>query len=90
VATGKFTCPCCGFKTLDEQPPGTFDICPICFWEDDRVQFDDPDFSGGANVPSLRQAQANFQRLGACEERFVKSVRQPTAEDERDAAWRAL
>lgn len=45
---GNYTCPCCGYKTLDEEPPDTFDICRICFWEDDGVQFQDPDFEGGA------------------------------------------
>ncbi|MEV5113035.1 hypothetical protein MRBL20_001149 [Peribacillus frigoritolerans] len=34
----KYTCPCCGYKTLDEEPPGTYDICSICFCEDDGVQ----------------------------------------------------
>ena len=29
----KFACPCCGFLTLDER--GGYDICPVCFWEDD-------------------------------------------------------
>src|SRR5260221_11498508 len=38
----KFFCLCCGYKTLREKPPGTFDICKICDWEDD---FSD----GGAN-----------------------------------------
>ena len=30
---GKFTCPCCGYLTLNER--GAYDICPVCFWEDD-------------------------------------------------------
>lgn len=30
---GKFTCPCCGYRTLNER--GAYDICPVCFWEDD-------------------------------------------------------
>ena len=30
---GKFACPCCGCVTLDER--GTYDICPVCFWEDE-------------------------------------------------------
>lgn len=29
----KITCLCCGYRTLDER--GIFDICPVCFWEDD-------------------------------------------------------
>lgn len=31
-------CLSCGYKTLDEEPPGTYDICEICFWEDDGYQ----------------------------------------------------
>ncbi|WP_082252910.1 CPCC family cysteine-rich protein [Bacillus sp. FJAT-27251] len=34
-----YTCPCCGFKTLEEEPPDTFDICEICFWEDGGYQY---------------------------------------------------
>ena len=29
----KFSCPCCGCFTLEER--GGYDICPVCFWEDD-------------------------------------------------------
>ncbi len=52
----KYTCPCCGYKTLEEEPPGTYEICNICFWEDDSVQFKEPDYEGGANEVSLKQA----------------------------------
>ena len=31
---GPYPCPCCGFITLPER--GGDDICPVCFWEDDR------------------------------------------------------
>ncbi|WP_409271571.1 CPCC family cysteine-rich protein [Neobacillus sp. SCS-31] len=84
----KYTCPCCGYKTLDEEPPGTYDICGICFWEDDGVQFSDPDYEGGTNFPSLRQAQKNFLLFGACDESSIESVRKPNANDERDPNWR--
>lgn len=67
LATRKYTCPCCGYKTLDEEPPGTYDICAICFWEDDPIQFEDPDYEGGANRPSLKTAQKNVQLFGACD-----------------------
>jgi hypothetical protein len=83
----KYTCPCCGYKTLGEPPPGTFEICPVCFWEDDSV---DSDFARGANALSLRQAQANFQQLGACEDRFKSKVREPTVDELKDASWRPL
>ncbi|PGO25258.1 hypothetical protein CN982_21910 [Bacillus cereus] len=78
----KYTCPCCGYKTLEEEPPGTFDICSICFWEDDNVQFDDPDYEGGANEESLRQYQKVF---------LIKNVnRKLTDNNERDPNWRPL
>ncbi|EJL29757.1 hypothetical protein PMI05_01372 [Brevibacillus sp. BC25] len=53
----KYTCPCCGYKTFDLKPPGTVDICPVCYWQDDLHQYFDPDFEGGANNLSLRQSQ---------------------------------
>ncbi|WP_053373213.1 CPCC family cysteine-rich protein [Paenibacillus sp. FJAT-27812] len=85
----KYTCPCCGYKTLDEEPPGTYDICDICFWEDDGVQFVNPDYEGGANVPSLRQAQKNFIKFGAKELRKIKYARKPF-NDEIDPEWKPL
>ena len=56
----KYTCPCCGYKTLDEGGFGTYDICRMCGWEDDLSQFNNPDFRGGANSPSLIESQYEF------------------------------
>ena len=75
-----FTCPCCGHRTFD-RPPGSYDICPVCFWEDDDVQLLDPAFRGGANSPSLMECQANYARFAACEERFGDRVRPPEPEE---------
>ncbi|MEH7237739.1 CPCC family cysteine-rich protein [Bacillus sp. JJ1562] len=86
----KFTCPCCGYKTLDVEPPGTYDICRICFWEDDGIQYADPDYKGGANIPSLRQAQRNYILFGACEESCTEYVRKPNENDKRDFNWKPL
>ncbi|OLS33795.1 CPCC family cysteine-rich protein [Bacillus sp. MRMR6] len=85
----KYTCPCCGYKTLDEEPPGTYEICSICFWEDDGVQYDDPDYRGGANTSSLREAQKNYILFGACEEGIL-SVRKPNENDVKDPNWKPL
>ena len=84
----KYTCPCCGYKSLDEQPPGTYEICSICFWEDDPVQFDDPDYGGGANTPSLRTAQNNYRQFGTCEECYKKYVSEPNGQYEKDPDWK--
>jgi hypothetical protein len=54
-------CPCCGFHTLSEPERGSYEICRACGWEDDGVQFDDPDYRGGANVESLNEARAAFR-----------------------------
>ena len=66
--TEKHPCLCCGQPTLDEQPPGTFAICPDCGWEDDPVQAVDPNTRGGANRQSLREARHDHQsrQAAAC------------------------
>lgn len=85
----KYTCPCCGYLVFGE-PPGSYNVCPICFWEDDPVQMLDPWFRGGANRPSLADAQRAYRELGAIELRFASNVRKPTHEDRRDPAWRSV
>ncbi len=53
---GKYPCPCCGCHTLSEAE-ASYEICPVCGWEDDLVQKEDPDFAGGANESSLNEAK---------------------------------
>jgi hypothetical protein len=36
------------------------DICGVCKWEDDPIQNNDPDYSGGANHISLNEAKQAF------------------------------
>mgnify|MGYP001285326839 CR=1 FL=1 len=79
----RFRCPCCGYFTLEEEPPGTYDICPVCFWEDDNVQYNDPTFCGGANRPSLEEARRNYQAFGAVEERLKHFIRDPEPDEMR-------
>lgn len=70
--------------------PGSYDLCEVCFWEDDAIQLLDPSYGGGANQLSLVECQANFQRFGACEERFIQNVRPPTRDEEHDPEWRPV
>lgn len=77
----RFPCACCESLTLREAPPGTFAICPVCFWEDDDVQFRDPTYRGGANAVSLQQARENFRLFGASDEAHRAAVRSPLAEE---------
>ena len=60
---------------------GTYVLCPVCFWEDDQIQFEDPDYGGGANKVSLNEARNNFREFRASERQFVHKVRAPR-EDE--------
>ena len=78
--TTKRRCACCGCYTLEE-PEGGYEICPVCFWEDDAVQNNAPEFSGGANKVCLREAQENYENFGACTESAVPFVREPDAEE---------
>jgi hypothetical protein len=82
------TCPCCGYKVFLESQ--AYEICPICRWEDDPIQLADPWYAGGANHPSLQEAQNNFAECGACEKRSQSSVRSPSPDDQIDQEWRLL
>jgi hypothetical protein len=77
----RFACPCCGFLTRSEEPAGTFEICPVCCWEDDNVPHDDPDFAGGANHVSLNQARKNFASFGAVEIGMKPFTRAPKPDE---------
>ena len=50
----------------------------------------DPWFAGGANRPSLVDAQQNYRIHGAMESRFVGNVRGVQPNDERDPDWRVV
>ncbi|HEY1649143.1 MAG TPA: ribonuclease HII [Terracidiphilus sp.] len=77
----RFACPCCGYLTLLQQPPGTFAHCEVCWWEDDPAQFADPDYEGCANAPSLNQARALFARLGVSDPNLKGHERAPRSEE---------
>jgi hypothetical protein len=66
-----------------DEPPGSFQICNVCGWEDDHVQLANPRMRGGANRESLVEAQA------AALERFPFET-QSADRFERDRSWRPL
>jgi hypothetical protein len=81
VIPGRERCPCCGFRTLRER--GGYEICKVCFWEDDgQDEADADELRGGPNGDlSLSQARANYGAVGASDPRFVDRVRKPTLEE---------
>ena len=70
-------CPCCGCKTLDARCD--YDICRVCFWEDDgQDNHDAAEVRGGPNgLLSLQEARSNYVQFGACELSMVENVRPP-------------
>lgn len=56
-----YCCPCCGYPTLDER--GGYDICTLCFWEDDGQDDHNADLVlGGPNADcSLAEARSNWE-----------------------------
>lgn len=84
-----YPCVCCGYLTLSEEP-GSYEICSICFWEDDETQLIWPETGGGANKVSLVEAQQNYEKLGVSEPRLRQFVRPPTSGEGRDPGWRPI
>ncbi len=81
--TASYPCPCCGWVVFEEEP-GSYDICPICGWEDDLSQLRFPRM-GGANIPLL-DAQAVW-----LSERYAQDDLDPAALGYRqEPEWRPL
>ena len=80
-APPRFACPCCGYLTLEQEPPGSHGLCEVCWWEDDPVQFSDPDYEGGANVHSLHQARKLFNQIGVSDAKLKGHERAPRPDE---------
>jgi hypothetical protein len=74
-----YPCPCCGHLSFAD-PPGSFDTCDVCGWEDDGSQLRYPTF-GGANAP-LVVCQREPKRNSGVDE--------GSSEVGRDPQWRPL
>jgi hypothetical protein len=84
VALHSYPCPCCGYFVFDE-PPGSYDICHVCGWEDDVAQLRFPT-EGGANRPLLECQLAFLVSLRASR----RKVSATTHACERDPTWRPI
>ena len=80
--SGFVECPCCRYPTLGVR--GAFEICLICWWEDDGQDDVDADkVVGGPNQTlSLTAARANFSNHFDCFEagEGIGAVSNPTSE----------
>lgn len=52
-------CPVCGKYNFKED----FDVCPVCYWQNDRVQMEYPDMHG-ANSMTIGEARENYKKYG--------------------------
>jgi hypothetical protein len=79
----RYVCDCCGCRTLLN--PGSYEICGVCGWEDDRSDVwrreDGPDAPSGPNQISLTEGRANYARFGASNERSQPFVRPPRPDE---------
>lgn len=75
----KKKCVCCGFYTMNEKD-SEYDICPVCFWEDDNYQTKNPTQTG-ANKVCLIEGRENYRKFGACEVNMISRTRAPRIEE---------
>ncbi|HTL83354.1 MAG TPA: CPCC family cysteine-rich protein [Bacteroidia bacterium] len=74
---GKFKCDCCGYFTLPSNEVGYYQMCPVCYWEDDAAQANDPELKRGKNEISLNEARQNFKTMWAMDMRSTEYARDP-------------
>jgi len=60
-------CPIC--ERFDFEKVANYEICGVCQWENDPLQFDDHDDDMGANRMSVNQARAEWRLLNTHDEK---------------------
>src|SRR6218665_3551293 len=68
-------CACCDYFSLAER--GKCLICPVCFWEDDCENPNNPKWDSPSDLNddlTLKEARSNFKKFGAWNEKFSKIV----------------
>lgn len=79
--TQRHRCNCCGYYTLIGTAEDiAWDICPVCFWEND-ISGKNPAKYSGANHMTLAEGRENYQKCGACDPAMLSHVRLPLAEE---------
>ncbi|MBM0123639.1 CPCC family cysteine-rich protein [Pimelobacter simplex] len=78
------TCPCCGYQTLPDR--GAYDLCPVCWWEDDDAANDSASLDG-PNGKTLAEGQRLYQRYGSSDLNGLRQVRQHAPGEPRDPNW---
>lgn len=82
--TPRVKCECCEYVSIAES--GCYQICPVCFWEDEGPGWGLDEQSPANHGLSIRQGRENFKKYGACEIEMVKNV--ISVEDRKDYEYR--
>ena len=77
-------CPCCGYQTLPGR--GDYDLCPVCWWEDEGTE---PWEYSGPNGQTLVEAQQEFLARRR-PYRLRPKVRAPRPDEAREPGWRPI
>lgn len=78
----RYQCICCGYFTLigETEEDIAWDICPVCFWEND-ISGENPGEYSGANHMTLAQGRENYKNFFACSPKMASHVRLPKVEE---------
>ena len=86
--TTLYPCPCCGFLVFNG-PPGTYEFCPVCAWQETVGQLRFATLPGGPNKSNLVEAQVNYAEHGTST--TGRKPRAPSSTGfERDENWRPI
>jgi hypothetical protein len=78
-------CPCCGYRTLPGR--GDYDLCPVCWWEDEGLE---PWEFSGPNGQTLVHAQHEYVSDDRPYRQREGKVRAPRKNEARDPGWQPL
>ncbi len=65
-----FACPCCLYQTIKER--GRYEICPVCFWEDDGNN--EINRYSSVNNMTLLKGKDNFKKYACVKETSIKFI----------------
>ena len=85
---GYYACCCCGYHVLDDAPQ-SFDVCPVCYWQDAGFDWNMYWWNFAENGLSLEDGRRNFEETGVSNRTSTKCVRSPLPDELPRHDWSA-